>query len=202
MRLEREETDREAVAHVNASMATSPGLAKALLALLEKVGNDPTKIDSIREAAVEALESAQDELPAVPKSDVKSDGQEITLKDNSQAIEIHVSVQGEIIRAVLSGASFNTSRSNQKVYACRLGGRLATREENRAVVTALLEKEDKGNLNQAEAKLLETYRKNVVRDLQGGLGIYDRRVDGYSNSDSGESPCYGALVVLPLVESR
>ncbi len=67
MRLESKKPDLEAFAHVNASMASNPGLAKALLALLEEAGDDPTKIDAIRKAGVEVLKTAQDKLPVVPE---------------------------------------------------------------------------------------------------------------------------------------
>lgn len=71
MSLESTNPDLEAFARVNASMASNPGLAKALLKLLEEVGDDPRKIDAIRKAGVEGLETAQDKLPAVPQVDLK-----------------------------------------------------------------------------------------------------------------------------------
>ena len=80
----------------------------------------------------------------------KTGGQEITLQ-GSPTIEIHVQVNGQTVRAVLSDASFNKSRINQNSYAEGLGGRLATREDNRAVANDLLEKEEKGTLNSSES---------------------------------------------------
>jgi hypothetical protein len=128
-------------------------------------------------------------------------GLEITL-GNSPAIEMHVSVNGKIIRAVLSDASFDKSRTDQGSYAQGLGGRLATREENRAVVNDLLEKEENGDLNPAETKLLKTYRKKFVRDSEGGLVVDGRRVYVYGDLNAYDYPSNGVLVVLPLAESK
>jgi hypothetical protein len=129
-------------------------------------------------------------------------GREITLKDGATAIEMHVVVNGETVRAVLSDASFNKVRSAQEAYAEELGGRMATRKENRAVADALLEKEEKGTLNEADKKLLKTYREKYVRDSEGGLDVDGRRVRGNNYLNPYDLPYYGALVVLPLAESK
>jgi hypothetical protein len=141
------------------------------------------------------------QYPEVPASSAQPECQEITLQ-GSPAIEIHVQVNGQTVRAVLSDASFKKSRTNQNSYAEGLGGRLATREENIAVANALLEKEEQGNLNPAEAKLLKTYREKWVRDSEGGLDVDGRRVNDGNGLDDYAGPSYGVLVVLSLAESK
>jgi hypothetical protein len=129
------------------------------------------------------------------------ESREITLGD-SPAIEMHVLVNGQIVRAVLSDATFEKSRSDQVSYAQRLGGQLATREENRAVVNDLLEKEKNETLNTAETKLLKTYREQFVRDSEGGLDVIGSVVDDLFFLFFHADPYCAALVVLPLAESR
>ena len=109
-----------------------------------------------RQALLQTLPKEQSAVltPATSSSSstklAKTDSQEITLQ-GSPTIEIHVQVNGQTVRAVLSDASFNKSRINQNSYAEGLGGRLATREDNRAVANDLLEKEEKGTLNSSES---------------------------------------------------
>jgi len=155
---------------------------------------NPTTSSNLQPAAGSSLATAS--LPAreYPES------REITLGD-SPAIEMHVLVNGQIVRAVLSDASFGKSRSDQGSYAESLGGRLATREENRAVANDLLEKEEKGSLNPAETKLLKTYGEKFVRDSEGGLVVNGRRVYARDVLIDDADPNRGALVVLPLAES-
>lgn len=154
-------------------------------------------------AALKELIAANED-PATSSSSspelAKTGGQEITLQ-GSQAIEIYVQVNGQTVRAVLSDASFGMSRTDQNSFAEGLGGRLATRKENFAVVNALLNKEDQGNLNPAEAELLKTYRDLWVRDSQGSIDV-DRRFGDDFDLKSRGYPNVGALVVLPLAESK
>ncbi len=126
---------------------------------------------------------------------VETAGQEITLK-GPQAIEIYVQVKGQTVHAVLSDASFNKNRANQNSYAEGLDGRLATQEENIAVATALLEKEEQENLNPAEAKLLKTYREGWVRDSQHAIRVYGDRIIVCYDPYNSVAPNIGALVVL------
>ena len=145
-------------------------------------------LDNASSAVRKQLLKIFPEVPATSTSSspelAKTDGREITVHGGSQAIEIQGPVNGEIIRAVL--------------YAQGFGGRLARREENRAVVSALLEKEENGNINQAETKLLETYREEYVGDSQGGLALNGRSVLVNFSLDRSTFPNLGAaLVVLP-----
>jgi hypothetical protein len=146
-------------------------------------------------------QSSERKAGAVTVSNAKPEGRKITLQ-GSQAIEIHVQVNGRTVRAVLSNASFNKGHDELRSYAKGLGGRLATREENCAVAKYLLEKEKKETLNQAEAKLLHTYRYICVRDSEGGIGVDSPRFSfkdySYSYADF---PWHGALFVLPRGEA-
>ena len=192
------QADLENVAHVSATIGGNPKLAHPILQALEAAGDDPVRLAQIINAG---LEAGKNKLPVVSASNAQPECQEITLQ-GSPAIEIHVQVNGQTVRAVLSDASFNKSRTNQNSYAEGLGGRLATREENIAVANALLEKEEQGNLNPAEAKLLKTYRDKWVRDSEGGLDVDGRRVYDLSLLNDLDLPDFGALVVLPLAESK
>jgi len=146
--------------------------------------------------------SAQDRQALLKVLPEGSLGRETPLRDGSCAIEMQGPVNGQIIRAVLSDSSFNKTRSDQGSYAQGLGGRLATREENCAVAIALLEKEKRGTLNPAEGELLRTYREKFVRDSEGGLDVVGRRVDDVDDWLGYAFPSYGALIVLPLAESK
>jgi hypothetical protein len=198
MRIEGHGKDLENVAHVSATIGGNPKLAHPILQALKAGGDDPVRLALIINAG---LEAGKNKLPVVPVSNAQPEGREITLQ-GSQAIEIHVQVNGQTVRAVLLEALFNKSRTLQNSYAEGLGGRLATRQENRAVACALLKKKQQGNLNPAEAKLLKTYRDKWVRDSQGGLVVVGRRVHGNDDLYGNDDPNYGALVVLPLAESK
>jgi hypothetical protein len=165
--------------------------------------NEPQTGAQVTPLASATLPATNELLAAdLPAKDLRA-GREITLKDSSPAIEMHVVVNGQIVRAVLSDASFNKTRTDQNAYAKQLGGRLATREENRAVVNDLIEKEKKGTLNTVETNLLKTYREKYVRDSQGGIGVRGRHLsEGYPYQGVDDCPRCGALVVLPLEESR
>ena len=140
------------------------------------------------------LADVRDALP------VARECQEIILQDGSRAIEIHVSVNGKMVRAVLADSSFDKSRSDQESYAETLGGRLATGKENRAVAYDLLIDGELGKLNEVGAQLLKLYCEKVVRDsLQGGLSVerhLGRVVRVRSLVLSGR-PSIGALIILP-----
>lgn len=55
--------DTGAMAEVQKKLGERPGIALALLRLLEEAGNDPTRIDEISRAGVSALKKARDSLP-------------------------------------------------------------------------------------------------------------------------------------------
>lgn len=130
----------------------------------------------------------------------KPTGREITL-GNSQAREMHVFVKGQIMRVVLPNACYNMNLVAHRNFARKLGGRLATREESRAVARVLLEKEKNGTLNTAETDLLTKYRKNFLRDSEGVIGVDGRRVIYDRHRFHNSFPDYGALIALPLAES-
>jgi hypothetical protein len=198
MRIASDKADLENVADVNATIGGNPKLAHPILQALEALRVVPARLAQIINAR---LEAGKNKLPVVPVSNAQPEGREITLQ-GSQAIEIHVQVNGQTVRAVLLDALFNKSRTHQNSYAEGLGGRLATRQANRAVACALLKKKQQGNLNPAEAKLLKTYRDKWVRDSQGGLVVVGRRVHGSDDLYGNDDPNYGALVDLPLAESK
>ncbi|MCB0311297.1 MAG: hypothetical protein KDD42_08680 [Bdellovibrionales bacterium] len=135
---------------------------------------------------------------------------EIALSADTSALEIHCVVADKLVRAVFSNSSFNRNRPEQRRHAEELGGRLATREENRAVAHALLEKENEGSRNPAEVELLEIYQTRFVRDSRGGLRIdLGKIVEGSyvgalvkRDKMFDRGPRYGALFILPIEKSQ
>jgi hypothetical protein len=177
-------TQNQAALELKGKIDANPALAQPFLKILELVGGDVEKLASLD------LSTLNDAKQSLPKAELTTEqklrannqiaGRAITLR-NSLAIEIQVLVKGQIIRAVLSDASFNKNRTDQRAYAQKLGGRLALEKENRAVVNYLLEKEVNGTINPAETNLLKTYREQYVRDSQGSIKVDGRHVRGYAN---------------------
>ena len=148
-----------------------------------------------------------DDYPVVPEStqpsvqiSLKTAGRNIILKDGARAIELHLLVDGETLRAVFSDNSFGKDLSAQGIYAEELGGRMATPEENCAVADALSERKTKGTSNQAETKLLDMYRQKYVRDSKCGRGITLGCLQDHFQNQFADPDC-GALFILPLAES-
>jgi GTPase SAR1 family protein len=202
MRLEsHNHIDLEAFAHVNASMAKNPGLAHALLELLEKVGDDVTKIKALCLHWFKNNQTPQVTGATASQVPVQTGAHEIVLQ-GSQAIEMYIEVDGQIVRTVLLEDSFYKSRCQQYLYADKLHGRPETREENSTVAKTLLKKEEQGNLNPADAILLNIYRHRYIRDSQGGLDLYGRHIRDNYNQNGNVNPHVGALFVLPLDASH
>jgi hypothetical protein len=95
---------------------------------------------------------------------------------------------------------FDKSRGDLEVIAKDIGGRIATRAANTAVVEYLLAKEEAVQLTPAETKLLDEYRLNWIMDLEGCLTVYDQRIV-YCDLDYDFYPCVGALVETTSEES-
>lgn len=125
----------------------------------------------------------------------------ITSIEGHQAIVGVITVNGEQFETLLSECSFGKSREQKRLYAERLGFRIAKREENRAYVEALLDREDKGATNDAEIAALTTYRERLVRDIHGCVKIDGSTVkpQGLEWYDGGD---VGALFVRPFAESN
>lgn len=121
-----------------------------------------------------------------------------------RAVSGKISVNDQELDTLLSEGSFNRKRKEQIAYAESLGYRLATREEHRAYVKSLLEKEVLGTINRAERGALATHRKRYVRDTQGGLAVSDEIRDDSSNEYWNDiaSRHYGALFVRASAKSK
>lgn len=128
---------------------------------------------------------------------------EIKFVDGHQAVVGEITVNGQRLDTLLSEGSFNRSRSQQHADASELGYRMATCEEHLAYVEGLLEKENSGTINAAEANALKTHRESLVRDEQGGLVVDGRRVRAYNSFWSAGVALYiGALFVRTSAESK
>jgi hypothetical protein len=130
-------------------------------------------------------------------------GDRLETIDGHNAVVGQRSVKGQQLDTLLTEGSFLKTQSDQIAYAEKLGYRLATREEHLAYVNSLLGKESDGSINAAESNALETYRKKYVRDIQGVIDLYGRRV---STSESFwndfDHPKLGAFFVRSTSESK
>ena len=128
---------------------------------------------------------------------------EIKTIDNHQAVVGQITVNGQQLDTLLSEGFFNKSRSDLHKYAAELDCRMATRAENRAYVDSLLAKEEDKSINAAEANALKTYIDRYVRDDQGGLVVFGRRVhDDAYRWPGNVYPRDGALFVRASAESK
>jgi hypothetical protein len=81
---------------------------------------------------------------------------------------IEVELDGVKMLAAVPETSFGKSPLNQDEEAKTLGARLATHEENQAVIEGLLSKE---NPTDAEEALIKIYKNYYVRDQESGISV-------------------------------
>jgi hypothetical protein len=212
--------DIEAAHELLGRTLKTPGLAQALKVFVDTVGDDPIKIKDFMKASVADLKAACDTLPKVPAKSEDLVVQEITF-DGYKALEAYVKVNvtgarstfnnvlDKTVRAVLSEHTFTDFQDPcngamkllkfHRDYASKLGGRMATRDENCGLVDALLKKEKQGTLNQAEVKLLKIYRENLVCDAEGCICVDIRGHIDWFHISHMNYQFYrgGALIILP-----
>jgi hypothetical protein len=83
-----------------------------------------------------------------------------------EAIGGDVSVEGKLMRVVLTEASIGLSGREMEQYAAELGGRLGTAQEHEAYLKDLLYKKFDGTLTKAEEAMLKMHEENWVIHLK------------------------------------
>jgi hypothetical protein len=167
-----------------------------------QVALEALKDSELTPKQVQQLEALLKEVSAPSATKSPAVG-EIKTIDNHQAVVGQITVNGQQLDTLLWEGSFNKSRSGQREYAAQLDWRMATRKENQAYVEGLLAKEDNNTINDAEKNALQTYRKRLVKDTEGGLGVGGSLVFVHVAIWVGyDRPLDGALVVRASAESK
>ena len=163
----------------------------------------PEELKALSSEAREKLLQALTGTEVAPSDTQAQAVSKIKTIDGHQAVVGKILVEGQLLDTLLTEGSFNKTLTDQIAYAASLGYRLATHEEHLAYVKDLLVKEENKTINDAEKNALETYQTRYVRDIEGGLDVDGRRVDG---SDHGSydyaHPDDGALFVRASAESK
>ena len=185
----------------------TPQASQDIAKLARGVNRAEVALEALKESEltpkqVQQLEALLKKVSA-PSATTSPAGSEIRSVDGHQAVVGKITVNGQQLDTLLSEGSFNKSLEDQIAYAAKLGYRMATREEHVAYVKDLLAKEENNTINEAEKNALKTYRERYVRDAQGGLDVYGRRVfDGDNGWRDGDNPNNGALFVRASAESK
>lgn len=114
-----------------------------------------------------------------------------------------VTINGRAVETVLPKGSAIDGATEPSTLAQKLGCRLASREENEAYVTSLLERKGNHTLTEGDTHALKMYSGGLIGDALGGVGVADGRMRLYTpHWACYDQHCHGTLFVRTTTESK